>query len=242
MFHAVRHWWGSGRGKVTARLFAFEFLVVVAGVLTAQGLANWVSDRAEQRAIGEEDKRVRYEIGRARQVARIWSAATPCLVARVESIARHAAAADPVDTKELRVPQFIGYTVEPFSPDMNREFHDRFGNDRVDNYAVVITGTGGLVDSYRAVRRGWDRFALLDPSLGATSPADRATVRDVAVQVRSQLDQIRASAAMVEATAARLGIAPITSGADFGSAGPVGGCNEIWQTGRIWRDAPANNR
>ena len=52
MFHAVRQWWGSGRGKITARLFAFEFLVVVAGVLTAQALANWVADRADQRAIG----------------------------------------------------------------------------------------------------------------------------------------------------------------------------------------------
>jgi hypothetical protein len=242
MFHAVRRWWGSGRGKSTARLFAFEFLVVVAGVLTAQALANWVSDRAEQRAIGEENKRVRYEIGRARQVARIWSAATPCLVARVESIARQAAKTDRIDPGELRVPQFIGYTVEPFSSDMNREFHDRFGNERVDNYAVVITGTGGLVDSYRTVRRGWDRFALLDPSLGAASAADRATVRDVAVQVRSQLNQIRASASMIEATAARLGIAAITSGADFGAAGPVGGCDEIWKTGRIWRDAAATSR
>ena len=59
MFQTVRHWWGSGRGKVTARLFLFEFLVVVAGVLTAQALANWVADRAEQRAVSEEDKRVR---------------------------------------------------------------------------------------------------------------------------------------------------------------------------------------
>jgi hypothetical protein len=35
----VRHWWGSGRGKVTARLLLFELFVVIAGVLIAQGLA-----------------------------------------------------------------------------------------------------------------------------------------------------------------------------------------------------------
>ena len=80
MFQAVRQWWSGGRGKVTARLFLFEFAVVVVGVLTAQGLASWVADRAEQRSVGEEDKRVRYEIGRTRQVARLWSAATPCLM------------------------------------------------------------------------------------------------------------------------------------------------------------------
>ena len=235
MFQTVRHWWGSGRGKVTARLFLFEFLVVVAGVLTAQALANWVADRAEQRAVSEEDKRVRYEIGRARQVARLWAAATPCLVQRVENVARQASTNRPVDPGELKVPRFIGYTVEPFSPDMNREFHDRFGNERVDNYAVISSASTTLVNSYRDVRRGWDRFALLDPALGPTSAADRATVRDVAVQLRSQLELIRASAEMIESTAAGLGIPPLTSDADFGAVMPVTSCSEIWRTGRIWR-------
>jgi hypothetical protein len=236
MFQAVRHWWGSGRGKITARLFLFEFVVVVAGVLTAQALASWVADRVEQRAVDEEDKRVRYEIGRARQVARIWFAATPCLVERVERVARQASTTDPVDVGELKVPRFIGYTVEPYSSDMNREFHDRLGNDRVDNYAVVTSGSVTLVNTYRDVRRGWDRFALLDPALGPPSAADRATVRDVAVQLRSQLDLIRASAEMVESTAAGLGIAPLTSDADFGAVMPVTSCREIWRTGRIWRE------
>jgi hypothetical protein len=235
MFQTVRHWWLGGRGKVTLRLFVFEFLVVVAGVLTAQGLADRVADRAEQRAVNDEDKRVRYEIGRSRQVARIWYAATPCLVERVERIARQASTSQPVDPDELSVPRFIGYTVEPFSPDMNREFHDRLGNERVDNYAVVMAGSATLVDAYRDVRRGWDRFALLDPALGPSSAADRATVRDVAVQLRSQLELIRASAEMIDSTAAGLGIPPLTSGADFGAVMPVTGCDEIWRTGRIWR-------
>ena len=237
MFQTVRHWWQGGRGKVTLRLFLFELLVVVAGVLTAQALANWVADRSEQRAVNDEDKRVRYEIGRARQVARIWSVATPCLVERVERVARQATTTDPVDPDELKVPRFIGYTVEPYSPDMNREFHDRLGNERVDNYAVVTAASATLVDTYRDVRRGWDRFALLDPALGPSSAADRATVRDVAVQLRSQLELIGASAEMIESTAASLKIHPLTSDADFGAVVPVTSCDEIWRTGRIWRDA-----
>lgn len=236
MFHAVRTWWSGGRGKVTARLFVFEFLVVVAGILTAQALANRAADRSEQRAVGEEDKRVHYEIGRARQVARVWSAATPCLIDRVESVARQASTNDRIDAQELQVPRFIGYTVEPFSADMNRAFHDRLGNERVDNYAVVSTASSTLVTSYREVRSGWDRFALLDPGLGPPSGADRATVRDIAVQLRSKLGLIGASADMIERTSARLGISPLTSGADFGAVMPVKTCDEIWATGRIWRD------
>lgn len=236
MFRAVRQWWGDGRGKVTARLFLFEFVVVVAGVLTAQALASWVADSVEQRAVKEEDKRVRYEIGRARQVARIWSASVPCLVERVESIARKAATNGLVDAGDLKVPRFVGYTVEPLSPDMNREFHDRFGNERIDNYTVVATASVGIVNAYRDVRRGWDRFSLLDPALGPSSAADRATVRDVAVQLRSQLQFIGMSAEMIEATAAGLEIQPLKSDADFGAIVPVTNCNEIWRTGRIWRE------
>jgi hypothetical protein len=237
LFQTVRHWWGSGRGKVTARLFAFEFLVVVAGVLTAQALANWVSDRTEQRAVNEEDKRVRYEIGRTRQVARIWAAAAPCLTNRVEEIARAASNGATVDPAELKVPRFIGYTVEPISPEMNREFHDRFGNERVDNYAVITTAGATLVATYRDVRSGWDRFALLDPALGQPAAADRSTVRDVAVQLRSKLDLIGNSTEMIEKTSNRLGIAPLTSDADFGAVMPAKSCNEIWQRDRIWREA-----
>ena len=236
MFRAVRRWWGNGRGKITTRLFLFEFVVVVAGVLTAQALASWVAGRVEQRAVSEEDERVRYEIGRARQVARIWSASVPCLVARVEGIARKAATNGQVDVGELKVPRFVGYTVEPLSSDMNREFHDRFGNERIDNYTVVATASVTLVNSYRDVRRGWDRFSLLDPALGPPSAADRATVRDVAVQLRSQLELIGMSAQMIETTAAGLDIQPLKSGADFGAIVPVTSCNEIWRTGRIWRD------
>lgn len=237
MFRTVRHWWGSGRGKVTARLFVFEFAVVVVGVLTAQALANWVADRTEQRAVSEEDNRVRYEIGRARQVARVWSAAVPCLRARVEQVARQASSSSAPNPDELRVPRFIGYTVEPFSPDMNREFHDRLGNERVDNYAVVSSASDTMVNTYRDMRGSWDRFALLDPALGPPSAADRATVRDVAVQLRSKLDLIRSSAEMIEVTAARLEIPPLTSGADFGAVIPVRNCSEIWNNGRIWREA-----
>jgi hypothetical protein len=235
MFQTVRHWWQGGRGKVTARLFAFEFLVVVAGVLTAQGLANWVADRADQRAVNEEDRRVRYEIGRARQVARIWSAASPCLTEQVERVARLASASRPADRAELSVPRFIGYTVEPVSPEMNREFHDRFGNKQADNYAVVMAASATLVEAYRDVRRGWDRFALLDPALGPASALDRATVRDQAVQLRSQLALIKGSAELIESTAASLNIPPLKSDADFGAVVPVTGCAEIWRTGRIWR-------
>jgi len=237
MFQTVRHWWGSGRGKVTARLFVFEFVVVVAGVLTAQALANWVATRAQDRVIQEENDRVRYEIGRASQNARIWAVAAPCLEQRVDAIIRTASGDRELAQGELTAPQFMGYTVEPLPEDMRRAMGARVGVKVIDDYAGISSVTGSIVDDYRDVRRGWDRFALLDPSLGSPSPADRATVRDVAIQVRSQLRHIRLSAGYVGSLAGQLGISPLFSDADLGSVTPVSSCAEIWRTGRIWHEA-----
>ena len=237
MFQAVRHWWGSGRGKVTARLFLFEFVVVVAGVLTAQALADWVGDRAQDRAVREENERIRYEIGRARQNARIWLAATPCLEERVNHVVREASSGGRPNSGELNPPNFVGYTVEPLSPDIDRAFRGRYGVGTVDSYTAISSASAALVDSYRDVRQDWDRFALLDPALGPSSQADRATVRDVGLQVRSQLRRLHMLADAIEQGAGRLGIEPLTSDAEYGNASPVGSCAEIWSTGRIWHEA-----
>lgn len=235
MFHAVRQWWDEGRGKATSRLFLFEFLVVVAGVLTAQALAGWVGNRAEDRAVREENDRIRYEIGRARQNARVWMAATPCLEDRVNQVIRKASSEGRLSPEELSTPQFIGYIVGGLSPDVDRAFRSRYSPSTVDTYAGISSSTVMLVDIYRAVRLDWDRFALLDPTLGPSSGADRATVRDVGVQIRSKLRRLTTQAEAIEQGAARLGIEPRISDAEFGAASPISSCAEMWRTGRIWR-------
>jgi len=199
-------------------------------------LANWVARRSEDRVIREENERVRYEIGRASQNARIWTVAAPCLEQRVDAIIHAASDGRELETSELTAPQFMGYTVEPLPEDMRRAMGARLGAKVIDDYAGISSVTDSIVDNYREVRRGWDRFALLDPSLGSASPADRATVRDVGVQVRSQLRHLRLNAAYVERVAAHLAISPLFSDADLGSVTPVSSCAEIWRTGRIWHE------
>ena len=61
MFQTVRHWWASGRGKITARLFVFELFVVVAGVMIAQGLANWVASENSDEEMAEARARFIHE-------------------------------------------------------------------------------------------------------------------------------------------------------------------------------------
>ena len=236
MFQAVRRWWRSGRRKNATRLFLFEFLVVVVGVLTAQGLADWVSERSEARAVRAENARIRYEIGRARQNARVWIAATPCLEERVDQVIRKAASTGRLSPEELNLPRFIGYTVGLVSPDIDRAFRSSYSVRMVDTYGGISSSSVSLVDTYRDVRQDWDRFALLDPALGPSSAADRATVRDIGVQIRSKLRRLRAQAEDIDRTAGRLGIDPLTSDAEVGTAAPVKNCAEIWREGRIWHE------
>lgn len=92
MFRSVRHWWSSGTGETTLRLFLFEFVVVVVGVLAAQGLANWVSTRAEREAgrrlFADAVESARY----FDQTLAFWQQFGPCLRTHVASISRAAAA------------------------------------------------------------------------------------------------------------------------------------------------------
>ena len=88
MFLTVRHWWGSGRGKVTARLFVFELLVVVAGVLIAQALAELVQDRADYARMESERSRVRYELTSVHNAFQTWEVALPCLNQRMTDVMR----------------------------------------------------------------------------------------------------------------------------------------------------------
>ena len=187
MFHAVRQWWNGGRGKVTLRLFGFEFLVVVAGVLAAQGLANWVSARADR----EQGRRL-FDDAResARQVDQTfayWDRFAPCLRGHVAAISRAAANGESMTGDEIGRPA-VPRPIEPqlsaddwskiamvATPEQAKALHDVLDTANVhNNYAIEMV-------------RQWSSFRLLDPSLGAASPEDRSRVRAAATQVDNTL-------------------------------------------------------
>ena len=187
MFQAVRHWWGGGRGKLTARLFVFEFVVVVVGVLAAQALANWVGTRAER----EQGRRLFADATEsARQLDRTlgyWQRFAPCLRSHVASISRAAANAGSMTGDA------IGRPAVPSPPE------PQFSADDWGRIALVATpeqvqslrglqATASIHNAYASeMARQWSTFRLLDPSLGAALPEDRSRVRAAAMQVDSTL-------------------------------------------------------
>ena len=187
MFHAVRQWWGEGRGKATARLFAFEFLVVVAGVLVAQALANWVAERG-QRAEGERLLAQTMEIGRGLQRdLNYWQRYGRCLRGHVAKISRAAA-----DGRVLSAEQ-IGRPALPSPPDLAlssddwRKIRDVISDERA-GALISLTNTAETYNLFTGqIAEQWPTFRLLDGATGSPSPADRAQVRLAATKVDNNL-------------------------------------------------------
>ena len=53
MFHTMGRYWSSDKDRPTWRLFALEFLVVMAGVFAALALSDWLEHRRELAAVAE---------------------------------------------------------------------------------------------------------------------------------------------------------------------------------------------
>ena len=187
MFQAVRHWWGGGRGKLTARLFVFEFVVVVVGVLAAQALANWVGTRAERH---QGERLFADAVESARQLDRTlgyWQRFAPCVRSHVASISRAAANGDSMTGDAIG------------RPALPRPGEPQFGAEDWRKIALVATpeqvqslrelqATASVHNAYASeTARQWSTFRLLDLSLGAASPEDRSRVRAAAMQVDSTL-------------------------------------------------------
>ena len=165
----------------------FEFAVVVAGVLAAQGLANWVGTRAER----EAGRRLFADATEsARQLDRTlgyWQRFAPCLRSHVASISRAAANAGSMTGDA------IGRPAVPSPPE------PQFSADDWGRIALVATpeqvqslrglqATASIHNAYASeMARQWSTFRLLDPSLGAALPEDRSRVRAAAMQVDSTL-------------------------------------------------------
>ena len=187
MFQTVRHWWGSGRGKLTARLFLFEFVVVVAGVLAAQALANWVGTRAEREAgqrlfadATESARQLDSTLG-------YWQRFAPCLRSHVASLSLAAANGGSMTGDVIGRPA-VSRPVEPqFSADDWRKIALVATPEQVQSLRE-LEATASVHNAYASeMARQWSTFRLLDPSFGAASSEDRSRVRAAAMQVDSTL-------------------------------------------------------
>jgi len=177
MFQTVRHWWSGGRGKVILRLFLFELLVVVIGVLIAQGLANWVSDQAERREARKLLVKME-DLGESLdRVANYWQKHGPCLRDHVNEIAREAVAGRAMTMEKIGRPGFPSATETHLSEDEWRRLEDYVGADRTAAFRDFVLNAKTIFDYSADISDEWATLKLMDQATGPPSTADRARIR-----------------------------------------------------------------
>jgi hypothetical protein len=169
MFQVIRESLGTAlrlRGKRLAGLFAFEFVVVLLGVLAAQAVQNWAQERERLRRAEEE--RVRLEQGfiAAVDMGKVWRAALPCLRERVGEIMRAAGSGASVSEELSRRPKFPQSGYEGTTPEDYARIAALHGDEQASALADVQGRLTTVQNAGMEVRSQWELFRLLDPQFG----------------------------------------------------------------------------
>jgi hypothetical protein len=234
MFQTVRHWWSGGRGKITLRLFAFEFLVVVAGVLVAQALANYAQDRAAVAQMEAERSRVRYELQTVHSMFRSWNVAVPCLNDRMTEVM----SGKPLSSQDLHRPSMPTPNFAPpdsFTLNLIAQHYGVAEKNRLKSVADNVITHAARDD---LIVTAWGRLMLVDPANGAISEADRQQARIAAAEIKGYLRSMEVITRYGLETLAKLKVQARNN--DEPGTGPAKTCAAIWKSGRI--DPPLTTR
>jgi hypothetical protein len=225
MFHAVRQWWDSGRGRSTARLFGFEFLVVMAGVLAAQALADWHSHRLSLAAMEDAREKADRDVAFHYAVAVGWKRAVPCLDQRMSLLMQQLATEKPIDPELLKRPAMEGGNLQLPSENQRLLIAERYGPDRAQDYWAASQNVTKLSNNVTDIIRGWSGFAMVDPANGPISAEDRHDARLAASSVKEGLRGLDITAGNIIGRAEALGLKPDS----LGEFRLIDNCDDLWR-------------
>lgn len=229
MFQTVRHWWGTGRGKVTVRLFAFEFIVVVTGVLVAQGLASWVQDRSALAAMEEAKARAEVEISDNMYAAKINLAAIPCFEDRMREVMRKSSKGA-IDGQMAIRPSLKSTGLSQIGEQSALLLRKEDGGQWSSLFDALARNIADMDGRGSKVAEEWGRLALADADNGDVSGGDRLAVREAAANILAHLRGMRINASNILQLGSELGLKPRSlNEAEYG---PAKSCSAIWQSGR----------
>ena len=234
MFQTVRHWWSDGSGKVTLRLFLFELVVVVVGVLIAQGVASYVQDRSALSRMEAERSRIRVELADALSGLKSWRAAVPCLDQRMTE----AMNGKQFGPNELSRPTFVGFDLAVPSTDTMELIARQYGMEEKIALNWMMDNVGSILPLSEVIRDKWVLVSLIDPVNGAPTDSDRTGARVAAAEIRARLRRIDSLAKDVEPLFQKLGIR--SQELYTPDRGPAKSCAAIWKSG--WMNPPLTMR
>ena len=239
MFRALRDWRIDDRARRLVGLFAFEFVVVVLGVLSAQAVADWSRNRAAQRDMLANKDRANAQIAYLAATSIAYVRVIPCMEQRVIGVMRSAGEGGRVDSETLVRPILWNFFYTHLTGESLLNLRARFGPETAEHYeriAVYVGRSNSLVDS---LANDWEALSIISPDSGAVGPRDRHEARLLASRMRSTLRSLGKMANNMEYRARRLGIAPLLKP---DQRLPTG-CTDLWRWGSVLydpQDVPAD--
>lgn len=185
MFAAVREKlagaWRRLRAGNLGKLFAFEFAVVLLGVLAAQ----WIADKAGERRLERDADRAFADamvyVRTVNEAQYWWAQHGDCIIEQTRTIANAAANGETMTRAAIGPSALPSVSMPTWNEDVRQAANARKGA-AMEGIIGYETDTAAMRDAAKAIREYWSTFALLEPSNGQPSEADRAAVRLAAVQ------------------------------------------------------------
>ncbi len=232
MFRILRDWRFSQKKRHLLGLFAFEFLVVVLGVLTAQTVADWSRDRADLRDMRASKQRVDAEIAKFAATAIAYDRVTPCMDERMLMVMRAASADGRIDPAILVRPVVRGESYTGLSEKTLILIAARHGPASADRYVRMENDARRSLDLAAQLASGWQSLSIMSPEAGRVGPGDRQEARIVASRMRSTLRTLNKASQNIVGHARALGIKPKL---EAGQRLP-NGCADLWRWNSIIYD------
>lgn len=239
MFRSIRNWRFSGKVRHLVGLFAFEFAVVVLGVLTAQAVADWSRGRAAQRDMLANKARADAQIAFMAATSIAYGRVIPCMEQRVIGVMRDASGADQVDRQILVRPILWNMPYDALTSETLLNLRSTFGpvvSDHYERIALYANFSNNLVE---LLANDWEALSIISPDSGEIGQGDRQQARILASRMRSTLRSLGKISSNIAFRAHHLGIAPKLKP---GQRLPAG-CTDLWRWNSVLydpQDVPAD--
>ena len=201
--------------------------MVLAGVLAAQALANYVQGRADLARMEDERARLRYELETAYSINQAWNKAVPCLDERLTQVM----AGKPLTAPDLRRPGMPTPNYSPPDTETLNLVARRYGVEEKSRLQAATDAIQSLIMRNDMIVSAWGRLLVLDPSNGPISAGDRVQARLAAADIKGNLRSMKIITEAGDSAFRALRIRARNN--DDPSTGPARSCAAIWKSGLV---------
>lgn len=216
MFAAVRNrfpLWRSGvsvpqrrRARRLAGLFAFEFGVVVLGVLAAQSVQDYAAERRDRSDMLAQRAHADFQIADLRSTSEYWLRLAPCLSLQMDRVMRAVAEGETPAQPDIATPAYLWSRLSPWGEKSLSTLRRSEGEQVAAHYVSLVDVAAVESDLIWRLSSEWPALTLAERSQGPMDHSDRATVRLAAARIRGHLSRIISNAQGVVRRSSALGI------------------------------------